>query len=367
MVLKRMFILAAFVFWAGAVWAVNAQDLLNDLNKETGQKQLEAALRLADFRSPEVVSALAAKLDDVKTDVTVRAACASSLGKLGDASTYPMLQALAKKQEEKTVVRNSCIVAITMMKGPDAIPELVEMLKVEKNPLAQRVIEEILSRMKDTQRVALAVSPLLQDETAAPSAIRVLGAVGGSAVITPLSKQLASPKASVRQAVIRALGEIQDPNAVPPLLEFYPKGNEAEKVQILSAFANHPHPGAVKLMIDELENPKTYAPLRQRSALALGTVVARPAIKTLVRVMLDTAEQTGLRLACAEALGNFGDHDDDAITGLIGVLSDKRIAETAAISLSRITHSYQGTSKEKWTEWFQKWVQERDRRERVGH
>jgi HEAT repeat protein len=367
MVLRRVLVLAAVCLWGGVVWGVNAQDLLDDLNKATGQKQIEAALRLADFNYPEVVTALSARLDDAKTDVTVRAACAGSLGKLNDPSTCPMIEALARKPEEKTIVRTACIRAMAVMKAGDAIPELVEMVKAEKNPMVQRTIEEALAGMKDAQRVALAVSPLLQDELAAPSAIRVLGVVGGPAVIVPLSLQLTSPKASIRQAVIRALGEIGHPDAVPPLLDFYPKGNEAEKVQILSALANHPHPLAVKLMTEELENPKTYAPLRQRSALTLGNLVARPAVKTLVKIMLNTAEPTGLRLTCAQALGNFGDHDDEAIAGLIGALADKRIADTAAVSLSRVTKCYHGTSKEKWTEWFQKWLQERDREEHIGH
>jgi HEAT repeat protein len=365
--LPRVFILAVVFLSAHVAWGINAQDLIKSLNQETGQKQTEAAIRLADFKYPEVVAALADKLADPKTDVTVRATCATSLGRLGDPSTLPLLRSLAAKEDERTVVRTSCIMSIAVLKGSDAIPELVQMLKVEKNPMVRSAVEAVLARLPDKTRVALAVSPLLQDDTAAPSAIRILGAIGDPAVIPPLSKLLDSPKASVRQAAVRALGDLKNPNAVPPLLAFYPKGNEAEKVQILAALANHPHPAAVKLMTDELENPKTYAPLRQRAALSLGALAAPSAVTTLVRIMRDPAEQEGLRLTCVHALGNFSDRDDDAIVGLIDALSDKSLADAAAISLSRVTRVYLGTSSEKWTEWYQRWLKERGRDTRLGH
>lgn len=349
-------------------YGFNAQDLLEDLNTQVGHKQLAAALRLGDFtKYPEVVSALAEKLDDTNIDVTVRAACAKSLGKSTDLSVYPMLQTLAKKEDEKAIVRRACAQSMGAIKGSEAVDDLVAMLKVEKNMLVRSGIEETLTDMKDSQLVAVAVSRLLKDDVAAPSAIRVLGSVGGPGVIDLLAKELENEKASIRLAVIRAIGGIIHPRAAPPLLAFYPKANDAEKVQILSAFGKHPHPDVVKLLMSELENQKTFPAIRRSSALVLGHLVARPAIRLLVKVMLDTTEQRGLRLTCAQALGKFGDRDDYAIAGLIGVLADRKIADTAAISLSRITRRYFGTSKERWTEWFQKWRQTRDRRGRGGH
>jgi len=354
MLLRRLFLLAAACLWAPLAWGVTAQDLINDLNNQTGQKQIEAAIRLSGYPSPEVVTALSARLADVKTDLTVRAACATSLGKLGDPSALPLLRSFAAKGDEKTLVRTSSIMSIAMLQGSDATPELVQMLKTEKTPMVQSAIEGVLARLPDKTRIALAVSPLLQDDLAGPSAIRILGVIGDPAVIPPLSKLLDSSKASVRQATIRALGDLKSPSVVPPLLAFYPKGNDAEKVQILSALASHSSPDVIKLMTSELENPKTYAALRQRSALSLGALVARPALPTLVRVMRDPAEQDGLRMTCAQALGYFSDRDDDAVTALIDALSDKAITDAAAVSLSRITHVYLGTSKDKWAEWYQR-------------
>jgi HEAT repeat protein len=350
------------LFFAASVWAFNAQDLLDDLKNQTGQKQLDAALRLGDYTQyPDVVTALSAKLDDANADVILRAACAGSLGKCTDKSVYPMLKTLANKADEKAVVRKSCVEAMAGVKRAEAIGDLVEMLKTEQNLLVKMGVEVTLAKMNEPERVAIAVSPLLKDENAAPAAIRVLGSVGGPSVIGPLAKELDSPKAGIRLAVIRALGSIAHPNSVPPLLAFYPKANDAEKVQILSAFSSQPHAGALKLMMGELENPKTYPAIRRSAALSLGNVVAKPAINLLVKITLDTTEDEGLRLTCVQALGKFGDHDDYAIAGLIGALADKKLAEAASISLSRITRRYFGTSKEKWTDWFQEWRQVRDR------
>ena len=123
----------------------------------------------------------------------------------------------------------------------------------------------------------------------------------------------------------------------------------------------------LRTRVRELTNTDTYPALRRRSALALGNLGARPAIPILVKVMLNTAEQAGLRLTCVQALGKFSDRDDAAIAGLIGALGDKRLADTAAISLSRVTKRFFGTNKTKWEEWFQKHRRKRATTPRVGH
>jgi HEAT repeat protein len=352
----------AVLMLPAVVYALNAEDLLSDLNKGSPEKQLDAAMRLVDFiQFPEVVTALAAKLDDAKGDAVLRSACAVTLARSNDRSVYPMLETLAKKADEKAIVRAACVAGIAGIKGDDAITELVEMLKVEKNNAVRAQIEDSLTGMKSTQRVTIAVSPLLRDDAAGSSAIRILGAVGGTGVIPPLAKELAEGKASSRRAVIRALGAILHPDAAKALVAFYPKANDAEKVDILSAFANHPYSEAVALMIGELENPKTYPAVRRRAALTLGALRAPAGIKPLVKALLNTVEQDGLRITCAQALGEYGDHDDQAIAGLIGALADKKIAEEASFSLSRVTKRYFGVDKQKWTEWFQQWRQERDR------
>ena len=365
--LKRTVTLCCVLLLAGSTWGRSAQEMIDQLNNTTGQKQLEAALRLGNFRFPEVVAALALKLDDKHTDVTVRAACASSLGKINDVSSYAQVEALAKKPQEKGLVRSSCVKAMVAMKGSDVINDLALMMKTEKSRLVRRTIEGALSEMADKQRVAIAVTALLKDETAAPSAIRVLGEVGGPGVIAPLAKQLDSPKASIRQAVIKALGSIHHPDVVPYLINYYPKANDAEKGQILSGLANHPHVEAMRLLVAELTGTKTYPALRRRAALALGNLRAQHTIPVLVKIMLNTAEPTGLRLTCAQALGKFSDRDDQAIAGLIGALADKRIGDTAALSLSRITKRFFGTDKQKWQDWFERHRSRRDRKQRVGH
>jgi len=367
MLFRRIAVGLGVLVLAGTAWGYSAEELIEQLDTKTGQKQLEAAWRLGDFNFPEVVGALAAKLDDAQTDVTVRAACATSLGKLNDVSTYPQIETLAKKEDEKALVRASCVKAMATMKQGEVIGELAQMMKVEKSRLVLKAIEGALAEMQDKNQVAVAVTPLLTDEAAAPAAIRVLGQVGGPGVIAPLATQLTSPKASVRLAVIKALGGIRNPDVVPHLIQYYPKANDAEKGQMLSVLANHPHPEALRLLVSELTNTQTFPALRRRSALTLGDLVARPAIPVLVKIMLNTTEQAGLRLTCAQALGKFSDRDDEAIAGLIGVLADKKIADTAAISLSRVTKRFFGTDRKKWEEWFQEHRRTRGQQKRVGH
>ena len=193
-----------------------------------------------------------------------------------------------------------------------------------------------------------------------PSAIRVLGMVGGPAVVAPLAKKLDEGKLTSHRAVIEALGNIRHPDAAAALVKFYPKANDAEKVDIFRALSTHPHPAAIELMTGQLRDVKVYPAVRRRAALSLGNLRATAAIPALSKALLNTTEDENLRLTCVQALGNFSDRDDAAIAALIGALADKKMADEASLALNRVTHRYFGADKEKWTEWFQQWVQTRD-------
>ena len=189
----------------------------------------------------------------------------------------------------------------------------------------------------------------------------------GTAVIPPLAKQLGEGNGVSRRAVIQALGSIRQPESAVVLIQFYPKANDAEKVDILAVLSVHPHPDAVTLMVNEMMNPKTFPAVRRRAALSLGTLRAQPGIAPLVKVLLNTGEAQGLRITCAQALSNFTDRDDMAVAGLIGALADKALAEEVSLALTRMTRRYFGTDKEKWAQWFQQYREERDRPARVAH
>jgi HEAT repeat protein len=347
-------ILVGVVLLAGAASGQDAKALIDDLNGQTGQKQLEAAIRLGEYAGlPEVVTALSAKLSDATGDVFLRAACAASLGKSANPAVYPMLLALAKKTDEKAVVRAACINSVAALKQEDALPDLVPMLKGESGYVVQRSLVGALTGMKNTARVVIEVTPLLKDETAAPMAITILGTVGGPEAVPPLAQGLKSEKAAIRQSSISALGAVRQQGAVAPLIQFYPTGNDAEKDAVLAALANYPLPETVKLLLDEFRNPKTYPALRRRAALSLGNLATGDAVEPMVKVMLNTAEHAGLRLTCAQALGKFRG-DGHAMAGLIGALADtdKGLVDTAALSLANITGRFFGTDKAKWEAWF---------------
>lgn len=374
MSVRRIFTTTCLLLAGAAAFGANAQDLLINLKEGTRVKQHEAALQLSDFVDratrkgfPEVVSALSAKLDDVKADTHVRAACAQSLGKLNDLSVYSMIETLAKKKDEKGLVRAACVGAMSALKGTAVIGELAMMLRTEKANIVARALERSLIEMPDKNRVTVAVAPLLKEADSAPSAIRIMGNVGGPGVVGPLAQELKSPTARIRMAVITALGNIHVAEAAMHLINYYPKANPAEKTRVLAALGKHPHPAGVKLLMDELNNQKAYPALRRRAALSLGTLKVPFAIKPLVNIMLKTSEHRGLRLTCVQALANFTDRNDDAIAGLIGALADDKLKSPAALALNRITRRYFGTNQEKWTDWFQHWRRTRDRRRFPGH
>jgi HEAT repeat protein len=246
------------------------------------------------------------------------------------------------------------------IKGTESIDSLITLLKAEKSPVVKEALIQALGSIQD-RKVSAAVAPLLKDDATAPLAIRVLGSLGDPSAIPTLAAELKADRPTVRQAVIKTLGEIDSADAVPPLLDCYPSANDAEKVLIIASLNRHGDPRSFPLLIRELQDPKVYPAVRRRAALALGSMVAQEAIEPLVKIILNTAEDNGLRLTCIQALANYSERDDYAIAGLIGVMADKRMAEPAALALSRITRRYFGTDKTKWENWFHQWRQERDK------
>ena len=213
--------LAVILLAAVPAFGYSAEELVMDLKEGTPDKKLAAAMHLGDYvQFPEAVTALSAKLSDPNADAVLRANCAAALGRSADPSVYPMVHALATRVDEKPVVRAGCVLAMGLIKQEQAIPEFIELLKTEKSSIVRSQVEDSLRRMPNPPTVVAAVSPLLNVPEAETSAIKVLGAVGGPAVIDPLMKLL-DVKTSKRSALIEAVGSVRSPEAARALIGFY--------------------------------------------------------------------------------------------------------------------------------------------------
>ena len=323
MLSRRTLAAACVLLIAQAAYSQQDTDAkyVKDLNGGDVRTQFTAATRLGGFRTKLSVNALVTRLTTPEANAVVRSACATSLGKLRVNETYGVLHNAAKDTKEPGIVRASCIRSMAGIKQNEAVEDLATILKTDKSTFATRTLVEVLGGMTDRDRVTTAIAPLLKDPDSAPPAIAILGAVGGPGTVIPLAEMLKDRVSMIRLAAIEALGKVKDPRAVPPLMKFYENANEAEKGEILSALSEYDKPEVVVLMMKQLLDVNSLKALRLQSALGLGKLRARPAIKAMVALMLHPKESLEIREACTKALGNFNSYDDYAVVVLIGALT----------------------------------------------
>lgn len=102
---------------------------------------------IADKRK-EGVGALLRGLDS--SDIRLRIEAASALGRQGDASVLPVLEALIKNEREDVNVRANALIAVGRIGSPSSEPTLRSMLANE-NPFLVTCAREAL-RLLDEKR-----------------------------------------------------------------------------------------------------------------------------------------------------------------------------------------------------------------------
>ena len=227
--------------------------------------------KVAELGSP-AVEPLICVLND--QEMAVRKGAAEALGKIGDLlAQMPLIKKLNDKEWE---VRQAAVLALGQIGG-------------------NAVIKPLISKLEDKHN-AVSVS-----------AWNVLIEIGRPAV-KPLIAALDSSKPQVIRAAARALGEIGDKRAVPPLVTKI--CIHLDVVDALVKFGS----AAVEPLVNALSGDTE----KQQSAIeALGRIGDQRAVLPLIAA-LDSATPQVIR-AAARALGKIG--DNRAIAPLIAKMS----------------------------------------------
>jgi HEAT repeat protein len=165
----------------------------------------------------------------------------------------------------------------------------------------------------------------------ATGTLRQVAALGAEA-IEPLVGLLRNGPPDKQLEAVKAMGEMDDPKIIKPLLEALPKSAPAVRIATLEALERF----AAASAYDDVERLLTDPNPGVRSA-AVETVAkcdATRAVSALIRVLGDSSWE--VRQAAVRALGNLG--EATAVEGLCQALHDKDrdVREGATVALGRI-------------------------------
>jgi HEAT repeat protein len=154
-------------------------------------------------------------------------------------------------------------------------------------------------------------------------------------VIDALGNRLTDVHPDVRDRSAWALGEIEDPTAVEPLLKALDDGDARVRARAAWALGEIEHPSAVSGLLAALADRE--AAVREKSVWALGEIESDLAVDGLLRLLSDANAK--VRRQVVWALGEI--ESPAAVPGLVQTLtdSDVEVRRQSAWALGEIEHA----------------------------
>ncbi len=213
---------------------------LRQLKSTSPARRADAARKAGAPRNKSAIGDLISALED--EDVTVRAAAAEALGKIGD---HRAAEALGKlfdarrgKSENRRVDslddRLAAIRALSQL-GPPALQQLLQALKSDDRELRKSAAISLGSL-----GCAEAIGPLVERLDDPRSQVRqvaaqALGSLGGSDALRGLGRAVAHRDPETRRTAVEVLGRIGTKDAVEPLSRAIQDSDEAVQIAAIDA------------------------------------------------------------------------------------------------------------------------------------
>ena len=270
-------------------------------------------------------------------------AIASALGEIGDTRAVEPLIAALKYPD----VRGHAAVASALgkIKDPRAVEPLVLALKDSANRKGESFSgrdEEAwaLGEIQDPRAVEPLIAALkdagVEGRGAAASALVKIGAPAVGLLIVTLG----DGDSVGRTLSAHALGEIQDPRAIEPLIAASKDADIRIRAAAVLGLCKIKDPRAVESLIAALKD--TGLEVRRAAASALGEIRDPRAVEPLIEALkgpdsADLPPGAGTREEAAVALGEI--KDPRAVEPLIAALTDRSVRSDAASALGKIGDS----------------------------
>lgn len=312
------------------------------------EHQIAAAIVLGQVGAadPEVIDALVAAAGGAHP--TVQRHAVEALGKLGARRALPAIAALWASRDE--ALRTSAVDAAVALKD-DAVSLARARLAASPDPIERRSLEAILGRVggKDAFSALLAALDTSDAEAARTATLAVRQRIKEStpreraATFAQIQKLLAArkppPSPGQTAAALKILGYLEDPAAVPLLLDHArdPRAPEAVRQEALIALrftaATGPAAGRVATALLDVAEKAPLA-LGRTALFSLASVAVPPALARRLGALALAGEAERARLA----LDRLGQMESAAEAGaeLARVLArtgDRALAEAAATAL----------------------------------
>ena len=312
-----------------AAWAVGkigergaVEPLLAVLRNEFEPWQVRCAAleALGQLGDPQVVADLLIILRNNREDVFVSLEAEEVMREIGEPEVF--LRALHHKE---WFVRRDTASLLGMLGVAQAIPELLTKLQDRHEHREVRwaaarslgqlggvgVGEPLLARLRD-------VNEHWEVRSAAAQALEELG---DARVVETLVMMLRDKKRAVRRQAAESLGKLNDPRAVPGLLEVVQRRDLHWQIRRAAAEAlgQIGDSRAVTGLLSVLQDEATYSMVRPVVVLALGQIGEAQAVDALLGELQSASDY--LRQVAAQALGYIG--DTWAVEALLGKLQNE--------------------------------------------
>jgi len=261
-------------------------------------------------------------------EAEVRSHAAKILGKQGDSSAVePLIKALGDVDGS---VRQS---------AAESLEILGENIWNKVDTVNLKSTAEGLGKLGDN-RACVPLLKILDDtlysdkyKDVREAVVRALGELGDSRALYPLEDALLDDKfRDVRQSAAVALGKLGDPSAINSLIKVLRDEHWAIRRSASISLINLGDPVAIKPLINLLQDRDKY--VSQAAAYILSELNEPRAVEQLLKALED--KRIIVRQSVADALGKLG--DTQAVEPLVKLLEDgdKDVRQSAAVALGKL-------------------------------
>lgn len=256
--------------------------ILADLDNANPVRRRAACVALARLRDPS--SAAAAESATHDPDPTVRTAALAAFRAIRGREALPRLLEVLR-QDVQPEVRWQAAAELEIVASKEAVPGLIAALN-DKSPLVRAGAAEALKGIPDPRSVQPLIRTLRDTDTAARrAAAEALGLIGDRAAVRPLMGALRAHDFQTRRRAIKSLRQLQDPSCGPALIRSLNDWDpQIRSVAVESLIAFGRKEQVVPPLIQYLRSWQSV--IREDAARALGGLKDPRAIQPLRRAIV---------------------------------------------------------------------------------
>lgn len=283
--------------------------LVAALSDPDEQVRLAAVRALGENPDPRAAPYLSKLLKSPVREIQLE--CLHALGLCAEAERARDLQPFLNCGDEELEL--AAVEAVARLGDRTALPRLLEMLDqatgTETDERWACRIVDALRRLKD----ARAVLPLIEllncrADRVRTRAAEALGAIGDPTALEPLADRFdQEPSLPAQAALIKSLGELKDPAALPVLRRAIEKSDPV-RCKAIAALGEIGGPEAVRLVTDQLDHRS--APVRYQAVTALGRIGSPTTVTHLEPLARDPDEM--VRRAAIKSIKDLGDERSES-------------------------------------------------------